>query len=86
MALHQHYMLEEVDILQPRRIVGMGGRAHKILTQWFKDDSRVCHMPHYSPRIASAQNFEKVSQAITAIRDSLSVAEQAFAVSGPVKS
>lgn len=63
-ALHKRYLAEEVEILRPRRVVGMGGCAFAILREWFEGDPRVCQMPHYSPRIPNAAHFEKVSRVI----------------------
>ena len=55
------YLLEEIDIIQPRLIVPMGRRTAAILGEWVPNRSEICPIRHYSPRIPSAQNFGKFS-------------------------
>ena len=45
---HRRYLLEEVEIIQPRVIAAMGGWAYRILKDWLGDDPRVVPVTHYA--------------------------------------
>jgi hypothetical protein len=78
MERHRRYFLEELRILQPRLIVGVGQQAQQRLEQWLPNGRQPWPMPHYSPRIRSAANWQAVTDAIAAIR-----AERDRLVAGP---
>lgn len=69
MDRHKKYLREEIDILRPRIIVGMGNEAQGILARWFGSDERLQRIPHYSPRFPTAVKQGSFATRMKAIRD-----------------
>jgi hypothetical protein len=64
MARYREYFLEELRILNPRLIVGMGYEAQCFLDRWLAGDLRLRCMPHYSPRYWNRRKQYRIAKAL----------------------